>query len=138
MQKISLSVMLLFLSFKLLNASISFLPENGPEQGCSTVKGIVIDKITGETLVGVKVVIEGIEHEVYTDFDGRFEFTGIKPGKYNVICNLVTYQGARVEKISIDGNSCQKQITLFLTPVSEMPAMKKKTVSDLYLTASVG
>ena len=43
------------------------------------VNGKIIDSKTGEALTGVKVFIEELNHEAYTDFDGNFSL--VAPNK---------------------------------------------------------
>lgn len=59
------------------------------------VKGIVIDKVTGETLTGVLIKIEDPNLNVYTDFDGEFNFN-IAEGDYTFTSELVSYKTAHV------------------------------------------
>lgn len=58
----------------------------------TSITGSVVDEITGETLAGVSVFLEGIDQSVYTDFDGNFEFTGLIPGEYTVKTILISYK----------------------------------------------
>ena len=57
----------------------------------TSITGSVVDEITGETLAGVSVFLEGVDQSVYTDFDGNFEFTGLTPGEYTIKTTLISY-----------------------------------------------
>ena len=46
------------------------------------LKGKVIDKKTGETLVGAVINVENSDYKTYTDLDGNFEIKNIKEGNY--------------------------------------------------------
>lgn len=72
------------------------------------VSGNVSDYNTGETLVGVEVRLEGADVKTYTDFDGNFQFEGIKAGEYNIIINYISYENKTIEK---------KKIELFSEPI---------------------
>ena len=54
--------------------------------------GEVIDKNTNETLVGVKVTIDGTDKVAYTDFDGKYSFDNMKPGKYKLTASYISYE----------------------------------------------
>jgi outer membrane receptor for ferrienterochelin and colicin len=56
-----------------------------------TIEGMVVDKKTGETLVGATIIIEGTTVGAVTDFDGHFIIAGIKPGTYNIIVSYISY-----------------------------------------------
>ena len=102
-------------------------PNETPAQITSKVSGIVLDKTTGEALVGVKVKIEGCDQEEYTNFDGNFEFTNLKPGAYSIICNMVTYEDFRMNEVKIGADDPVKTITFRLSPVSVMPRSNRKS-----------
>lgn len=57
-----------------------------------SLSGQVVDSSTGEALAGVKVEIDGIHQEIYTDFDGHFNIEGLIPGTYCVNTSLISYQ----------------------------------------------
>ena len=63
----------------------------------STIEGIVIDEISGETLVGVEVFIEGADLKTYTDFDGNFSFKNIGVGEYSIFAKLISYRDKKIE-----------------------------------------
>ncbi len=69
-----------------------------------TIKGRVVDVETGETLTGVKIDIESLGKTVYSDFDGNFEIEDVKPGEYNLVASLISYNKSLVEKIELDHN----------------------------------
>ncbi len=55
------------------------------------IEGLVIDKKTGETLVGAQIILEGTTTGTVTDFDGHFKIGGIKPGTYNIKVSYISY-----------------------------------------------
>lgn len=59
----------------------------------SGIKGIVSDKITGETLIGANVVIDSISPVIgaSTQLDGDYTLT-IQPGTYTIKCSFVSYK----------------------------------------------
>jgi hypothetical protein len=66
----------------------------------TTISGKVFDKITGESLAGVKVSIDGTENTVYSDFDGNFEISNIKPGNHKITATYISYK-EREESINV-------------------------------------
>ncbi len=69
-----------------------------------TLSGNVMDLNSGETLAGVEVKLEGCDKKVYTDFDGKYSFTNLKPGEYNVIASYISYNKSYIEKIDLTSN----------------------------------
>jgi len=67
------------------------------------ISGIIIDQNTGEALTGVEVKLNGSETKTYTDFDGKFVFNQVKPGKYSVEANIISYQPV-VRSVSVNPN----------------------------------
>jgi len=76
--------------------------DNTPKPVTITVSGSVKDAVTGESLVGVKVEIEGTLKEVYTDFDGNFLFEEVVSGEYNISASYISYEKGKIEKQEID------------------------------------
>ena len=56
------------------------------------LEGAVIDKESGEFLVGIEVKVEGTDLKTYTDFDCNFSFDKIKPGEYKIVTNYISYE----------------------------------------------
>ncbi|MFP4059747.1 MAG: carboxypeptidase-like regulatory domain-containing protein [Bacteroidota bacterium] len=69
----------------------------------TSLKGIVSDRFSGETLAGVEVSIEGTRHVTYTDFDGTYEFKNIQPGKYSLSFNYISYKTTTHKEITLKG-----------------------------------
>lgn len=72
--------------------------DNVPElpKASTTIKGIVIDKVTKEALAGVKIYIGESNDAVYTDLDGNFEISNVKPGTHNISTNLISYKASSI------------------------------------------
>jgi len=65
-----------------------------------TVKGVVKDKATGETLPGVSVVVKGTTNGTSTDFDGNFELRNVKTGDVLVF----SYLGFTDKEVTLESN----------------------------------
>ena len=57
-----------------------------------SLSGQVFDVITGETLAGVKVVVEETKDVAYTDFNGSFSFENLVPGTYKLSTAFISYE----------------------------------------------
>jgi hypothetical protein len=108
MKKIFLSIMVVCLAI----ASFAKNDENKNDAenaalNTATIQlsGIVTDKNSNEALVGVEVKIEGTNQKVYTDFDGKFTFTNLKPGEYNLVASYISYEKNMLEHIDVKKNN---------------------------------
>ncbi len=81
------------LTIILLTSIVSFAANDKvPSKARTTIQGVVIDKITGEALAGVRIEINQSENIVYTDLDGNFEIKNIKSDTYNIKTKLISYK----------------------------------------------
>ena len=79
----------------------------------AALSGMVIDKASGEALGGVEISIAGTDQHWYTDFDGKFEITNLKPGSYDLIVSFISYEKSLLEKVNIgNGDSNTLDIRL--------------------------
>ena len=67
-----------------------------------TIKGVIKDKKTGETIVGANVVIEGTTIGKSTGLDGDFEIGGLKPGVYTINISFISYKPLKFQKVSVE------------------------------------
>jgi hypothetical protein len=68
------------------------------------IAGTITDKNTGETLIGVNVLVEGTDFGAASDLDGTFIILNMPPGSYNLVFNYIGYQDVIVSgvRVSID------------------------------------
>lgn len=73
------------------------LKENATEVKTETLSlnGVVLDKLTGETLAGAVVTANG--KKLYTDFDGNFSLDNVCNGKCSIKVSLISYQEQTIE-----------------------------------------
>ncbi|MCF8381038.1 MAG: TonB-dependent receptor [Bacteroidales bacterium] len=64
---------------------ISVFTQNG------SIKGKVTDAVTGESLVGANIVIQGTYTGTITNFDGDYEIKNLVPGPYNIVVSYISY-----------------------------------------------
>ena len=66
--------------------------------------GKVIDGVTGESLPGAAIVVDGTSIGTASDFDGNFVLGGLKPGKYTIVCSYITYESKKFLGVVINAN----------------------------------
>lgn len=52
--------------------------------------GVVVDEKSNETLAGAIIVVDGKKY--YSDLDGNFSVIDLKPGEYEMIIELISYE----------------------------------------------
>jgi outer membrane receptor protein involved in Fe transport len=84
---------LLFLTLCLMPAALA---QTG------TIAGVVVDSETGETLIGVNVIVEDeFGTGAATGLDGDFRIPGVAPGTYSVAFSYLGYQQQRVTGVEV-------------------------------------
>jgi len=103
--------MSMFASSEKENKENKETPANS-EIASTVLSGSIIDQATGESLTGVKVILEGTNKVAYTDFDGDFSFSAVKPGKYKVTVDYISYDATNLQnvKVSIGSNSLKIEL----------------------------
>ena len=66
-----------------------------------TLSGTITDAASGETLVGVNVLVIGTTRGAATDLDGRYEITGIRAGDYTIRVSYIGYQTLEFTGIAV-------------------------------------
>src|SRR5690554_770038 len=57
--------------------------------------GVVVDKKNNETLAGASILVDG--RKFYSDLDGNFTISDVKPGKYELTVELISYEPVSIE-----------------------------------------
>ncbi|WP_040539696.1 TonB-dependent receptor [Pedobacter arcticus] len=98
--------------------------------------GKVVDKASGETLIGLTVGIEGTTKGTSTDIEGRFVIANLNPGKYNLTFRYLGYQTHTVTDIEVkDGVATALNVAM---QESNVQALNEVVVTASYRRASVG
>lgn len=84
---------------------------NNEATATTVLKGTVADENSGEALVGVEVKLEGTDLKTYTDFDGNFSFSSVKPGEYKVVANYISYE-KKSETLNVSADKNELKIKL--------------------------
>lgn len=69
------------------------------------LKGIVVDKTTGEPIIAASVYVKNENRGVNTDFDGFYTIGQIAPGEITVICRYIGYDTLVAKVIIESGKS---------------------------------
>lgn len=99
-------------------ASLSFAQAGNPVKSEKSVdsqivlKGKVIDKKTGEALVGAVINVGNSEYKTYTDLDGNFEIKNVKEGNYNIVVSYISYTDSLLEQALVKSTANSLEIEL--------------------------
>ena len=75
--------------------SISFAGTTGK------ISGKVIDKTTGEPLIGCNILVEGTTLGAATNIDGSYYILNVPPGLYTVRASMIGYGIIRLDKLQV-------------------------------------
>lgn len=90
--------------FKLLLTVLVFLTSIATSlysQSTGRITGRVIDKSSGEVIIGANVLIEGTTQGAATDIDGKFNISNVTEGKYNIIFSYISYSKTTLPDIVV-------------------------------------
>lgn len=68
-----------------------------------TIRGMVFDDKTGETLVGVTILVQDTTMGTTTDLDGQFSID-LPVGDYNLQLSYISYQNLMIENVQVNAN----------------------------------
>ncbi|MCU4174688.1 carboxypeptidase-like regulatory domain-containing protein [Carboxylicivirga sp. N1Y90] len=91
-QILLIAALFLFASSTLANDKNDVKEKVSAANAITSISGTITDEVSGESLVGVKIVLEGTDKVAYTDFDGMFKFEGISNGVYTMSVDYVSYK----------------------------------------------
>jgi len=85
---------------------LMILSNPGDEKSTSgqnfNLSGTIVEEVTGDGLSGATVRITGLDKEIFTDLDGRFNVSDLKPGKYNIKISYLSYTTRELTGIQLD------------------------------------
>ncbi len=100
----------------------------------STLRGTVIDAVTGVTLPGAVVHIQGTTHKASTDADGRFNFVTGQRFPYTLI---VSYIGYKTREVVVDGSPVEIKLEESVNQLSEIVVVGYGTQERRNLVGSI-
>ena len=83
-----------------------------------SVSGKVMDRITGEALAGVKVMVDKTETSSYTDFEGNFQINGLTPASYTLSLSMISYEETSLP-VHLDSDNCSEEIKVNLEQITK-------------------
>lgn len=108
----------------------TFLQAQTPMQG--SLSGTLIDKNTQRPVAGAGVLLSPSNSTTLTDTIGKFFFTGLIPGTYNITINSLGYKSVTLNNVLITNGNINV-ITLEAEPVAS--SLAEVTVSGRRTTA---
>lgn len=106
----------------------------------SSITGTITDARTGETLIGVNVLVKGTYYGAATGVDGRYTIREVNPGEYTLVISLIGYK--KIQKTGVDISAGQKLTLDFemeetiLTMDEAVVIIGQKPLMDIEETAS--
>jgi len=65
------------------------------------ISGLIIDKTTQETLIGVNISVAGSTQGATTDMEGKYEIADLTPGVYTLVFTYIGYADKNVENVEV-------------------------------------
>ena len=69
----------------------------------ASIKGTVVDSLSGNTLIGANVILEGTSLGMATDNEGRYNIPNVNPGRYTIKVSYIGYEPSSKEIDISDG-----------------------------------
>ncbi|MCH7397985.1 carboxypeptidase-like regulatory domain-containing protein [Belliella sp. DSM 107340] len=125
---------------KLLLTILLLLVSNYISAQTGSIKGVVKDVNTGETIIGANVRLEGTDKGAATGLDGDFEISNVPAGSHTLIVSFITYSTQKVSVQVSAGNSKVVEISLD-EDISELASVTvtavRETASDISLLRNI-
>ncbi len=69
--------------------------------GNGSIEGIVLDKKTGEAIIGATVALESLNKGTGTNLDGKFKLENIPAGTYKLKVNYISYETVELSDVEV-------------------------------------
>jgi outer membrane receptor protein involved in Fe transport len=92
-----------------------------------SIQGKVTDAKTGETIPGVKIMVEGQGKGAYTDFDGNYKVLDLANGAYTLTFKYDTYRIDTVQNIQVNSQNpvtVDVKLSMAVQEITEMNVTK--------------
>ncbi len=107
------------------------LPQHSSEparHGLVSIRGTVVDAVTGESLIGAVVTLDGTSFGAATNIQGIFEIRNVPPGTYTLNCSFIGYKRTMLANVRVLSDSTTT-LNSSLKLNSENIAMSEVTVT---------
>lgn len=101
-----------------------------------TLRGVIRDAESGESMPFVTVVLEGMNMGVMTDFEGFFYIKEVPAGMYNVIVSSIGYQTLRFENVEIENGEVVQLDGEMESSLEELKVIELKPMIYMYPEAT--
>lgn len=91
MKKVIFAILIALVSTTTFAGKTDTKSETKTDAAVVSLRGNVIDEVSGEALVGVEVQLQGTDVKTYTDFDGHFVIENLKPGQCKLVASYTSY-----------------------------------------------
>jgi len=91
--------------FTILSLLLLFIFSTTFAQTTGKISGRVIDKKTGEPLIGSNIIVEGTQMGCAANSNGDFFIINMRPGVYNIIATMIGYGTVKMENTRVSVNS---------------------------------
>ena len=111
-------------------ALASLISQSAQAQNATgSISGTVVDSESGETLIGVNVVLEGTLKGTATDIDGKYTLKAVEPGIYTLVVSYISFTTQRITGVEIKAGE-SVQMDIILNPETEF-------LDEIVVTAEV-
>jgi len=76
----------------------------------ANITGKIVDHVSGESLAGVFVQVNGDEIKAYTDLDGNFTLKDMQPGHYDIIVSYISYETNVVHNVELNAGDAKEVV----------------------------
>lgn len=84
-----------------------------PVWGQGRIAGTVTDADTGESLIGVNLIVQGSARGAATDFDGNYVIEDLRAGEYNILVSYIGFESKLFTGIRVaDGQTTRLDVEL--------------------------
>lgn len=70
-------------------------------QNAAVLSGVILDKKSGEPVIGATIFIESLKKGASTDLEGKYSIEGIPSGTYSARIDCISYLSVIIEEIKI-------------------------------------
>ena len=119
--------------------------------GQNTIKGIITDAETGNSLSYVNIYMPHLEKGTTTDDSGNFELSGIPSGSHTLVCSFIGYETKSINtnlpiteilNITLTSSAIEMEAIIISTPFHKLQSdnvmkVERKTVSELRSSGSI-
>lgn len=109
--------------------------------GQASIKGVIYDKKTKETLIGATILLKGTTIGASSDLDGNFYINNLKSGEYSVIVSYISYKPQIIEDLVIKNGLVQELIIELEPDMSTLSGIRivsrRRTDTEMSMLSSI-